>query len=148
MEFADVDDVDRSLLRMLRADGRRTYSDMAAQVGLSVAAVKRRVDRLREVGVITGFTVQLDHAKLGWGIQAFTELRYLGTTGPREIVASVASMPEVQAVFTIAGDPDALVWLRARDIAHLQEVIDRMRRGGSVTGTKTLMVIGTWTRDD
>jgi Lrp/AsnC family transcriptional regulator, leucine-responsive regulatory protein len=47
VEFADVDDVDRSLLRMLRADGRRTYSDMAAQVGLSVAAVKRRVDRLR-----------------------------------------------------------------------------------------------------
>lgn len=147
MTLADVDDIDHSLLRMLRVDGRRTYSDMAAQVGLSVAAVKRRVDRLREIGVITGFTVQLDHAKLGWGIEAFTELRYLGTTGPRQIVASIASMPEVQAVFTIAGDPDALVWLRARDISHIQEVIDRMRRGGTVTGTKTLIVIGSWIRD-
>lgn len=146
MTGTDVDDIDHSLLRMLRADGRRTYSDMASQVGLSVAAVKRRVDRLRDIGVITGFTAQIDHARLGWGIEAFTELRYLGTTGPREIVATISAMPEVQAVFTIAGDPDALVWLRARDIAHVQEVIDRMRRGGTVTGTKTLMVIGAWHR--
>lgn len=147
MNALDVDDIDHSLLRMLRADGRRTYSDMASRVGLSVAAVKRRVDRLREIGVITGFTVQVDHAKLGWGIEAFTELRYLGTAGPREILAGISTMPEVQAVFTIAGDPDALVWLRARDIAHVQEVIDRLRRGGTVTGTKTLMVIGSWHRD-
>jgi DNA-binding Lrp family transcriptional regulator len=146
MTVAELDDTDHSLLVMLRADGRRTYSDMAAQVGLSVAAVKRRVDRLRELGVITGFTVQIDYARLGWSIEAFTELRYLGTTGPKEIVASAAGIPEVQAVFTIAGDPDALLWVRARDIAHLQDVIDRMRRGGAVTGTKTLMVIGSWHR--
>ena len=147
MTTADVDDIDHSLLRLLRADGRRTYSDMAGRVGLSVAAVKRRVDRLREIGVITGFTVQVDHGRLGWGIEAFTELRYRGTTGPKEIVASATGIPEVQAVFTIAGDPDALLWVRARDIAHLQDVIDRMRRGGAVTGTKTLMVIGSWRRD-
>ncbi|MDW6065105.1 Lrp/AsnC ligand binding domain-containing protein [Streptomyces sp. FXJ1.4098] len=56
-------------------------------------------------------------------------------------------MPEVQAVFTIAGDPDALVHVRVRDIEHLQQVIDGLRRAGQVTGTKTLMVLGSWTRD-
>ena len=49
-------------------------------------------------------------------------------------------------MFTIAGDPDALIQVRARDIAHLQDVIDRLRRSGTVTGTKTLMVLGRWTR--
>ncbi|CAM03345.1 DNA-binding Lrp family transcriptional regulator [Saccharopolyspora erythraea NRRL 2338] len=141
-----VDAVDHSILRLLREDGRRTFSEMAAEVGLSVAAVKRRVDRLRDVGVITGFTVQIDHSKLGWAVEAFTELRYLGTTGAGEIVQTASALPEVQAVFTIAGDPDALIWLRVRDVNHLQQAIERLRRSGKVTGTKTLMVLGTWMR--
>ncbi|OLS98697.1 AsnC family transcriptional regulator [Pseudonocardia sp. CNS-004] len=146
MEVLVVDDTDRLLLDLLRTDGRRTYSEMATEVGLSVAAVKRRVDRLREVGVITGFTVQVDHAKLDQGVEAFIELRFLGTTRVSEIVRSVSNIPEVAAVFTIAGDPDALVRLRVRDLGHLQQVIDTLRRSGSVTGTRTLMVLGSWER--
>ncbi|MEU9358433.1 Lrp/AsnC family transcriptional regulator [Streptomyces sp. NPDC048301] len=144
--MAQVDDIDRQLLRMLHKDGRRTFSEMAPVVGLSVAAVKRRVDRLREAGVITGFTVQVDHTKLGWGIEAFVELSCAGSTPVGEIVRTAYQAPEVQAVFTIAGDPDALVQVRVRDIEHLQQVIDGLRRTGHVTGTKTLMVLGSWTR--
>jgi DNA-binding Lrp family transcriptional regulator len=64
------------------------------------------------------------------------------------IVRSVGSIPEVQAVFTLAGDPDALVQVRVRDLAHLQLVIDTLRRSGTVTGTRTLMVLGSWERRD
>ncbi|WP_088318071.1 Lrp/AsnC family transcriptional regulator [Kineosporia sp. R_H_3] len=145
---ADVDAVDHHLLRLLREDGRRTFSEMAPLVGLSVAAVKRRVDRLRDLGVITGFTVQVDHARLGWGVEAFTEVRYAGTASVGDIIATAARAPEVQAVFTIAGDPDALVHLRARDINHLQEAIDGLRTSRKVAGTKTLIVLGSWTRPD
>jgi DNA-binding Lrp family transcriptional regulator len=145
--MTDVDDTDHHLLRLLREDGRRTFSEMAAEVGLSVAAVKRRVDRLRDIGVITGFTVQVDHAKLGWGVEAFTELRYAGSSTVGEIMRTTTGLPEVQAVFTIAGDPDALIHVRVRDIAHLQQVIDTLRRAGNVTGTMTLMVLGSWSRE-
>ncbi|MFN8164322.1 MAG: Lrp/AsnC ligand binding domain-containing protein [Solirubrobacterales bacterium] len=55
-------------------------------------------------------------------------------------------MPEVDAVHTIAGDPDALVHLRVRDVADLSRVIDLLRRSGKVTGTKTLIVLGSETR--
>ncbi|GAA5064326.1 DNA-binding Lrp family transcriptional regulator [Thermocatellispora tengchongensis] len=145
--MAEIDDIDHKVLRLLREDGRRTFSEMAGEVGLSVAAVKRRVDRLRELGVITGFTAQIDHAKLGWGIEAFVELRYAGTTPVGEIVRTATDIPEVQAVFTIAGDPDALMHVRVRDLGHLQQVIDTLRRAGTITGTKTLMVLGSWTRE-
>ena len=144
--MVDVDDIDRELLALLAEDGRRTFADMAGVVGLSVAAVKRRVDRLRETGVITGFSVQIDHGKLGWGVEAFTEVRYAGTTGVSDIIETTSTLPEVQAVYTIAGDPDALLQVRVRDLAHLQQVIDRLRRAGTVTGTKTLMVLGRWQR--
>ncbi|MEL5953585.1 Lrp/AsnC family transcriptional regulator [Streptomyces sp. CLV115] len=143
----EIDDVDHQLLRMLKEDGRRTFSEMAPAVGLSVAAVKRRVDRLRDSGVITGFTAQVDHSKLGWTIEAFVELTYTGTTPVGEIVRTAYKTAEVQAVFTIAGAPDALVHVRVRDIGHLQHVIDGLRRAGNVTGTKTLMVLGSWTRN-
>jgi DNA-binding Lrp family transcriptional regulator len=132
---------------MLTEDGRRTFSDMAVEVGLSVGAVKRRVDRLRADGVITGFTVRIDQAKLGWGVEAFTELRFGGRARVADIIGTAQGLAEVQAVYTIAGDPDALVHLRVRDMHHLQDVIDGLRRTGQVTGTKTLMVLGHWIRN-
>ncbi|WP_027929391.1 Lrp/AsnC family transcriptional regulator [Amycolatopsis thermoflava] len=141
-----IDATDREILTLLREDARRTLSDIASRVTLSTAAVKRRVDRLQETGVITGFTVQIDHAKLGWGIEAFTQLRFFGTTNVDEIVQTTTRMPEAQAVFTIAGDPDALVWLRVRDMQHLQRTIDELRRSHRITSTKTLIVLDSWTR--
>nr|WP_042196353.1 Lrp/AsnC family transcriptional regulator [Kibdelosporangium sp. MJ126-NF4]CEL22577.1 Transcriptional regulator, AsnC family [Kibdelosporangium sp. MJ126-NF4]CTQ89433.1 Transcriptional regulator, AsnC family [Kibdelosporangium sp. MJ126-NF4] len=142
-----LDPTDHEILALLRQDARRTLSDIAGRVSLSIAAVKRRIDRLQDNGVILGYTVQIDHAKLGWGIQAFTELRFSGTTNVAEIVQTTTAMPETQAVFTIAGDPDALIWLRVRDMAHLQERIDEIRRSHRVTGTKTLIVLDAWSRD-
>lgn len=146
MPEVELDAVDHHLLRLLREDGRRTFSEMAPVVGLSVAAVKRRVDRMRDAGVITGFSVQVDHGKLGWNVEAFTEVRYAGATSVGDIIATATRAPEVQAVYTIAGDPDALVHMRVRDINHLQEVIDGLRSSGKVTGTKTLIVLGAWIR--
>lgn len=145
--MAEIDQTDRRLLTLLGEDGRRTYSEMAGVVGLSVAAVKRRIDRMRETGVITGFTVKIDHAALGWGVEAFTELRFSGSSRVADIVGTATTVPEVLAVFTIAGDLDALVHIRVRDLAHLQDVVDTFRRAGAVTGTKTLMVLSSWTRD-
>jgi Lrp/AsnC family transcriptional regulator, leucine-responsive regulatory protein len=142
----EIDDIDHRLLRLLREDGRRTFSEMAATIGLSVAAVKRRVDRLRDSGVITGFSVQVDYAKLGWGIEAFIEVRYSGATPASEMIRTSSAVPEIQAVFTIAGDPDVLIHIRVRDLDHLQTIIDGLRRTGQVTGTKTLMILGSWAR--
>jgi Lrp/AsnC family transcriptional regulator, leucine-responsive regulatory protein len=141
-----LDPTDHEILALLREDARRTLSDIGRRVTLSTAAVKRRIDRLQDAGVITGYTVQVDYAKLGWSIQAFTELRFLGTTNVNDIMQIAMRMPETQAVFTIAGDPDALVWLRVRDMPHLQKIIDEIRRSRQVTGTKTLIVLDSWSR--
>jgi DNA-binding Lrp family transcriptional regulator len=143
-----IDRTDHEILTLLREDARRTLSDIATRVNLSTAAVKRRIDRLQKIGVILGYTVRVDHAKLGWGIQAFTELRFSGTTKVTEILQTTTRMPEAQAVFTIAGDPDALVLLRVRDVAHLQETIDEIRGSHRITGTKTLIVLDSWSRGE
>ncbi len=133
-------------MELLRLDGRQTYSAMARTVGMSIAAVKRRVERMQQSGVIRGFTAQIDHARLGWTVEAFAEVRYTGRTSVEDIVRIASAVPEVHAVHTIAGDLDALIQIRARDLSHLQAVVDQLRRAGAVTGTRTLMVLGSWTR--
>lgn len=143
-----IDDVDRELLEALERNSRRKLADLGEQVGLSAPAVKRRIDRLERLGVITGYTAVVDHAKLGWALDAFAELRMVGNAQLQGIEDAARKIPEVQQVFTTAGDPDALVRLRVRDVAHLRRTVDRLRRTGRVTGTKTLLVLSDWTRAD
>lgn len=144
----DLDDVDRRILALLQEDARRTIADIAERVSLSPAPVKRRIERLERSGVIAGYTVQLDHSKLGPSVEAFTELRFAGDTDVDRILETAREIPEVQELFTTAGDPDALARIRVEDVAHLKQVINRLRRSGRVTGTKTLMVLDTWTRPE
>lgn len=136
----ELDDIDRLILELLRADGRRTVRDIAARVNLSPAPVQRRIQRLERDGVITGYTVTVDHRKVGRALEAFTEVRYGSDVSIDEIFGSLTSLAEVVAAYTTAGDSDALVHLRVKDVAHLQEVIGRLRESGNV-GMKTRVVL-------
>ncbi|MBS1860522.1 MAG: Lrp/AsnC family transcriptional regulator [Actinobacteria bacterium] len=140
-----VDGTDLEIIDLLVRDGRRTLAEIGSAISLSAPAVKRRLARLEDTGVIRGFTAVLDHEKLGRPIEAFTELRFAGKTRVADIAGIAADLPEVDTVYTTAGDPDALVHLRVRDVADLTRVIDLLRRSGKVVGTKTLIVLGTET---
>jgi Lrp/AsnC family leucine-responsive transcriptional regulator len=137
----DLDGTDREIVDLLLVDGRRTLAEIGKIVSLSAPAVKRRLDRLEADGVITGYTARVDYTKLGRTIEAFTELRFAGRTKVADIAGVATQLPEVEAVHTLAGDPDALVHLRVRDVADLTRVIDLLRRSGKVTATKTLIVL-------
>lgn len=139
----ELDATDLEIVELLREDARRTLADVGERVSLSAPAVKRRVDRLERDGVIVGYTALVDHALLGRPLQAFTELRFTGNLPVDQIAEIAEGIPEVQTIFTTAGDPDALAWIRVRDVDDLKRVIDLLRRSGRVTGTKTLMVLGT-----
>jgi Lrp/AsnC family transcriptional regulator, leucine-responsive regulatory protein len=141
-----LDEVDQQIIDLLRDDARRTITDIATHVNLSPAPVKRRIDRLEQLGVITGYTVSVDHTLIGPSIEAFTELRFAGDADIDEILASLQQVREIREVFTMAGDPDALLRIRVNDVEHLKAVVNRLRRTGRVTGTKTLMVLDRWTR--
>src|ERR1700678_1694578 len=146
MSEAELDETDHRIIELLSHNARRTMADIGEQVSLSASAVNRRIERLEKSGVIAGYTVVVDHRKAGRPIQAFTEVRFAGTADLKEIKDTAIELPEVQAVFTTAGDPDALVWLQVPDGERLGQVIEQLRRRGRVTGTKTLIVLDTWSR--
>jgi Lrp/AsnC family transcriptional regulator, leucine-responsive regulatory protein len=142
MARAGIDEIDRQILDLLVIDARRSASEIGRLVNLSPAAAKRRIDRLAEVGIIMGYRAVLDHSKLGSTIEAFAELRFLGHIQVEDIEETFEDLPEVVEAFTIAGDTDALVRIRVDDLDHLKRVINKIRRSGRVTGTKSLIVLG------
>lgn len=136
-----LDDLDRRIVACLLEDARLSFSQIGGQVGLSAPAVKRRVDRMRHDGVITGYAAVVDPAALGWTTEAFVELFCTGRTSPAEIYASIRRHPEVVAAYTVTGEANALVHLRAHDIQGLEEALERLRNEPNIVQTKTAIVL-------
>ncbi len=141
-----MDSIDEKILTVLRSDARTSLTDIAAQVGLSPAPVKRRIERLEQTGVIEGYTAIINYTRTGTQIEAFTEVRLPGSTDVNELWEELQRTPEVEQMFMVAGDSDALIRIRVGDVEHLQRVVNDLRRKGSVVGTKTLMVLTSWQR--
>jgi len=140
-----LDDIDRRILDTLRRDARTPVTEIARAVGLSAAPVARRIERMEADGVILGYTALVDETRAG-SLEAFTEVRLTGTTETGDVEHLARAVPEVQEYFTISGDPDALLRIRVRDVDHLQQVVNSLRRTGLLAGTKTLIVMRSWNR--
>ncbi|MFF3867918.1 MULTISPECIES: Lrp/AsnC family transcriptional regulator [Micromonospora] len=136
-----IDAVDQRIIALLVADARASYADIGTRVSLSAPAVKRRVDRMRATGVIRGFTAVVDPAAVGWTTEAFVELFCAGRTTPAQIGVAVRRHPEVVGAYTVSGEADALVHLRAADIAHLEDALERLRAESFVTSTRSTIVL-------
>jgi DNA-binding Lrp family transcriptional regulator len=135
------DELDRRIVAALVEDGRATYAEMGAKVGLSAPAVKRRVDRLRASGAITGFAAIVDPSMLGWTTEAYVELFCRGRTSPSDIAAALSKYPEVTGAATITGEADALLHIRAADVRHFEEVVEHISAEPFVVRTKSVIVL-------
>jgi DNA-binding Lrp family transcriptional regulator len=135
------DDLDRRIVAALVDDARATYAEVGSLVGLSAPAVKRRVDRLRASGAITGFSAQVDPTALGWTTEAYVELFCRGRTSPGDIGAAVAKHPEVIDACTVTGEADALLHIRAADVRHFEQVVERIGAEPFVVRTRSVIVL-------
>ncbi|MDR3083028.1 MAG: Lrp/AsnC family transcriptional regulator [Streptomyces sp.] len=135
------DELDRKIITALTANARSSFAEIGATIGLSATAVKRRVDRLRETGVITGFTATVKPSALGWRTEAYVEVYCEGAAPPRRLAEVVRSHPEITAAMTVTGDADALLHVRATDVEHFEEVLERIRTQPFIQKTVSYMVL-------
>jgi DNA-binding Lrp family transcriptional regulator len=135
------DELDKRIVVALVDDARATYAEVGEKVGLSAPAVKRRVDRLRSSGAITGFSARVDPAALGWTTEAYVELFCRGRTSPADIAAAVGKHPEVADACTVTGEADALLHIRAADVRHFERVMERIGAEPFVVRTRSVIVL-------
>ena len=140
-ETLRLDDVDRKILACLVEDGRSTYDDVGRRVSLSAPAVKRRVDRLRARGVLRGFTALVDPAALGATTEALIELFYAPGIGLDAVRESLRPLHEVVEAWSVTGDADCIVRVRARDPQDLERVIMELQREASVVRTRSQIIM-------
>lgn len=136
-----LNDLDERIVHALAEDARRSYADIGSIIGLSAPAVKRRVDRLRAEGAITGFTVRVDPAALGWATEGYIEIYCSRNTSPESIRHGLARYPEVASASTVTGDADAIVQVFATDMRHFEQVLERIAGEPYVERTKSVLVL-------
>jgi DNA-binding Lrp family transcriptional regulator len=136
-----IDEIDSKILSLLVEDGRRTYRDIGARVSLSTPAVKRRVDRLHERGVLRGFTAVVDHSALGSATEALVELFYAPGTLLDEVTRTLSAHPEVVEAWSVTGEADAIARVRTQDNADLERLIMELQREGLVERTRSQVVM-------
>lgn len=133
-----MDDV---IVRALMADGRASYAMIGSAVNLSAPAVKRRVDRLRAAGVITGFTARVDPPALGWNTEAYVEIYTSRQTSLAQLGRRLQTYPEVVEAMTVTGEADALLHIYAADPRHFERVLSAISAEPFVARTKSILVL-------
>lgn len=134
-----LDDVSKAIIEELQQDGRRSYAAIGKVVGLSEAAVRQRVQRLTESGVIQVVAVT-DPMQMGFARQAMIGIR---VRGPLEPVADqISQLEEVDYLVITAGSYDILVEVVCESDEHLLSVVsDRIRAIENVETTETFMYL-------
>jgi len=126
-----LDSVSKKLVEELQQDGRRSYADLAKAVGLSEAAVRQRVHRLLDEGVMQIVAVT-DPATVGFSRQAMVGIKAEGDL--REIARRLSALPELEYVVLCAGSFDLLVELVCEDDESLLRLLDESIR--SIEGVR------------
>lgn len=138
-----MDETDREIVALLRENARRSYQDIGKRVHLSAPAVKRRVDRLEQDGIVLGYTAVVNPRVFGWHAEAFVDLYCDGKMPGAAIKAVVEREPGVVSAHTVAGEASALLHVMAQDTKDLESVLERIRGFDGVTRTVTEVVLST-----
>lgn len=134
-----LDDVDRRIIELLQEDGRASYVHLAAAVGLSEAAVRQRVQRLLDAGVMQVVAVT-DPLQLGFRRMAMVGVKVEGDL--RAVADAVAEIPEIDYAVITSGAYDMLVEMVCEDDEHLLTVLsDRIRSVPGVRETETFIYL-------
>lgn len=137
-----MDGTDQELLRLTQQDGRLSYGDLGAQVGLSVSAVNERLKKLHAQGVIRGWVALVNPRAVGLDICAFIQVLLDRPASTAAFVARMAQCPEVLECHHVTGDFSYLLKVRARDTTHLEILLTDLIKGvRGVVRTQTLIVL-------
>lgn len=126
----DLDEVDRTILRLIQEDGSLSNAKLAERLSLSVTPCWRRLHRLEQDGYIEGYQANLNRRKLGYGVLAFVQLGFGIHTddSPNRFEKAILAHPEVLSCHKITGAADYMLQVVAQDLDSYGEFIERVLR--------------------
>lgn len=134
--------IDRAILRELVVDGRRTLTDLAERVGLSVSAVHQRVRRLEQRGAVRGYQARLDMEQVGLPLTALISLTPIDPAAPDDYPHRLQSLRQIEACYSVAGNESYVLLVRVASPAALEDLLRQIRESANVS-TRTTVVLST-----
>ncbi len=134
---------DARVLGILQEQGRRSYADLGADLGMAAPSVHERVKKLEARGVIRGYAADVDPEAVGLSVLAFTWVTQAPGTVSKDLTPELAEIREIEECHHIAGEADYLLKIRARDMEHLGDIVRRIQTTGDVFSTETDVVFTT-----
>ena len=135
-----MDDVDRKIIRLLQQDARKSFNKIADSLGIAVGTAYNRVKLLEDKGILKGYTILLDSAKLGYGLTALILIEAEGRYLP-EVEKELAKLDEVICIYDITGDYDIAVVARFKNRNALNNFIKSTLKMPHVSRTVTNVVL-------
>ncbi|AQT81280.1 AsnC family transcriptional regulator [Mycolicibacterium litorale] len=141
-----LDEIDRTLVRELVADGRATLAHLAATTGLSVSAVQSRVRRLEARGVVIGYSARVDPEAFGHMLSAFVAITPLDPSQPDDAPARLENIAEIEACYSVAGEESYVLFVRVPSPRALEGLLQQIRTTANVR-TRSTIILNTFYSD-
>ncbi len=138
-----MDDIDQSLISLLRQNARLSIADLAHKLGVSRGTVNNRLRKLEDQQIIVGYTIQLRPDAQAERIRAWMGVLVDGNT-TRQVIASLLGEPGVVVLHDTNGRWDLLAEIEAASMKELSEVLERVRLISGIRGTETNIHLATY----
>jgi Lrp/AsnC family leucine-responsive transcriptional regulator len=139
----ELDAIDYRLLALLAEDARRSYADLAQDVGLSPPSVFARIKKLEERGVIRAYTIMTDPAQLGHDLAAWIAVRQLPGFHWEHLEAAFREMPQVEACYSVTGDETYVLLAHVANPRSLEDLLREINCLEGVSSTRTMLILST-----
>jgi DNA-binding Lrp family transcriptional regulator len=136
-----TDETDRKILTALKLNSRIPFTKIAEEVGFSEAAVRKRVERLQEDGVIRRFTVEVEE---GGAVRAIILISVQPAYPTPSVVKGIKKVKGVERVYEVAGEVDVLVIASGESVNEVNANIDEVRKIEGVSKTNSMIILRAW----
>lgn len=142
-----LDEVDKTLLDLLKGDARRSARALAREIGMSPGAVSERISRLETAGVIKAYRAEIDPSALGLHVRVLIGVQIQQEPAPEEIVESLLDIPEVTEVHVVSGQWDLVLVVEVSDGEHLKDVVlSKIWRTPGFRHSETMLMLGSYSK--
>ncbi len=137
-----MEEINRTIISLLAADGRMSFTELARRTGLSVSAAQQRVRRLEQRGVIKGYGAIISAEEIGLPLTAFVSIKAFDPAAPDDAPDRLGHLGAIEACHSVAGEASYILKVRVTSPRELEDLLQEIRAAANVS-THTTIVLST-----